>query len=106
MIRLTPRSTLFPYTTLFRSNLSRAGLAVLVSLVAGLLLGQAISVALGLYQALLFGVLLAGCSAAVVFPCIEERRLGGSAIALLTAWVIVADAFPVLLMPLTVAGPS
>jgi Kef-type K+ transport system membrane component KefB len=89
-----------------RESLSRAGLAVLISLMAGLLLGQVISVALGIDHALLLGILLAGSSAAAIFPCIEERALGGSGIAFLTAWVVLADGFTVLLMPLTLVGPS
>jgi Kef-type K+ transport system membrane component KefB len=89
-----------------RESLSRAGLAVLISLMAGLLLGQVISVALGIDHALLLGILLAGSSAAAIFPCIEERALGGSGIAFLTAWVVLADGFTVLLMPLTLVGPG
>jgi Kef-type K+ transport system membrane component KefB len=89
-----------------RQSLSRGGLALLVSLAASLLLGQAISLTLGIDHALLFGILLAGISAAVVFPCIEERALSGSAIAFLTAWVVLADGFTVLLMPLTLIGPG
>jgi Kef-type K+ transport system membrane component KefB len=68
--------------------------------------GQAISLTLGINHALLFGILLAGSSAAVIFPCIEERALSGSAIAFLTAWVVLADGLTVLLMPLTLIGPS
>jgi Kef-type K+ transport system membrane component KefB len=93
-------------STQLRESLSRAGLAVLISLTAGLLLGQVISVALGIDHALLLGILLAGSSAAVIFPCIKERALGGSGIAFLTAWVVLADGFTVLLMPLTLVGPS
>jgi Kef-type K+ transport system membrane component KefB len=93
-------------STQLRESLSRAGLAVLISLTAGLLLGQVISVALGIDHALLLGILLTGSSAAVIFPCIKERALGGSGIAFLTAWVVLADGFTVLLMPLTLVGPS
>jgi Kef-type K+ transport system membrane component KefB len=89
-----------------RQNLARGGLAVLVSVLAGLLVGQAISLALGIDHALLFGVLLAGSSAAVVFPWIEERALGESGIAFLTAWVVLAGGLTVLLMPLILVGPS
>jgi Kef-type K+ transport system membrane component KefB len=89
-----------------RQSLSRGGLALLVSLAASLLVGQAISLTLGINHALLFGILLAGSSAAVIFPCIEERALSGSAIAFLTAWVVLADGLTVLLMPLTLIGPG
>jgi Kef-type K+ transport system membrane component KefB len=63
-------------------------------------------VALRIDHPLLFGVLLAGSSAAVIFPCIAERALGGSGIAFLTAWVVLADGVTVLLMPLTLVGPG
>jgi Kef-type K+ transport system membrane component KefB len=89
-----------------RQNLARAGLALTVAVPAGLLVGQAISRTLGIDHALLFGILLAGSSAAVVFPCIEERALRGSAITFLIAWVVLADGLTVLLMPLTLVGPS
>jgi Kef-type K+ transport system membrane component KefB len=89
-----------------RESLSRAGLALLISLMAGLLLGVTISVLLGTDHAVLFGILLAGSSAAVIFPAIEERALRGSGIAFLTAWVLLADGLTVLLMPLTLVGPS
>jgi Kef-type K+ transport system membrane component KefB len=89
-----------------RESLSRGSLALLVSLVAGLLLGPAISVALGIDHALLLGILLVGSSAAAIFPCIEERALGGSGIAFLIAWVVLADGLTVLLMPLTLIGPG
>src|ERR1700730_11082775 len=81
-----------------RHSLSRGGL--------GLLVGQGISLTLGIDHAVLFGILLAGSSAAVVFPSIQERTLVGPAIAFLTAWVVLADGLTVLLMPLTLVGPS
>jgi Kef-type K+ transport system membrane component KefB len=56
--------------------------------------------------ALLFPVLLAGSSAAVAFPILKERGLLGPQIALLIAWVPIADAVTVLLMPLTLIGTS
>ena len=89
-----------------RHSLSRGGLALLVALGAGLLVGQGISLTLGIDHAVLFGILLAGSSAAVVFPSIQERTLVGPAIAFLTAWVVLADGLTVLLMPLTLVGPS
>jgi Kef-type K+ transport system membrane component KefB len=49
-------------------------------------------------------VLLAGSSAAVAFPTIQERGLTGPAVALLIAWITLADAVTALLMPLTLSG--
>jgi Kef-type K+ transport system membrane component KefB len=54
----------------------------------------------------LFPVLLAGSSAAVAFPILKERGLLGPQIALLIAWIPIADAVTVLLMPLTLIGAS
>jgi len=48
----------------------------------------------------LFPVLLAGSSAAVAFPILKERGLLGPQIALLIAWIPIADAATVLLMRL------
>ncbi len=56
--------------------------------------------------AALFPVLLAGSSAAVAFPILKERGLLGPQIALLIAWIPIADAVTVLLMPLTLIGAS
>ena len=55
---------------------------------------------------LLFPVLIAGSSAAVAFPILKERGLLGPQISLLIAWIPVADAVTVLLMPLTLIGAS
>ncbi len=54
----------------------------------------------------LFPVLLAGSSAAVAFPILKERGLLGPQIALLIAWIPIADAVTVLIMPLTLIGAS
>ena len=43
-------------------------------------------------------VLLAGSSAAVAFPTIQERGLVGPAVTLLIAWIALADAVTALLM--------
>lgn len=60
----------------------------------------------GLGHAALLAVLIAGSSAAVAFPIIEERGLEGGGIAVLIAWVAVADSVTVVLMPLTLSGSS
>lgn len=54
----------------------------------------------------LFPVLLAGSSAAVAFPILKERGLLGPQIAFLLAWIPLADAVTVLIMPLTMIGPE
>jgi Kef-type K+ transport system membrane component KefB len=56
--------------------------------------------------AALFPVLLAGSSAAVAFPILKERGLLGPQIAFLLAWIPLADAVTVLIMPLTLIGPA
>ncbi len=52
----------------------------------------------------LFPVLLAGSSAAVAFPILEERGLLGPRVGMLLVWIPLADALTVLLMPLTLIG--
>ncbi|HYL41598.1 MAG TPA: cation:proton antiporter, partial [Candidatus Binatus sp.] len=54
----------------------------------------------------LWPILLAGSSAAVAFPILEERGLLGPRIAMLLVWIPLADAVTVLLMPLTLIGPE
>lgn len=67
---------------------------------AGILIDRGV----GLGHASLLVVLIAGSSAAIAFPIIEERRLGGDNIAFLIAWVAIADSATVVVMPLTLAG--
>ncbi len=74
-----------------------AVLAVPTGLAIGILLAPSA-------PAVLFPILLAGSSAAVAFPILEERGLLGPRIALLLAWIPLADALTVLLMPLTLIG--
>jgi Kef-type K+ transport system membrane component KefB len=82
----------------------RGGLALLVALAASVPLGLAIGALLRIDHPQLFVVLLAGSSAAVAFPTIQERGLTGPAVALLLAWITLADAATALLMPLTLSG--
>jgi Kef-type K+ transport system membrane component KefB len=90
----------------------RAGIrpgAIAVGLVAvlSLPLGLAIGVALApSAPPILFAVLLAGSSAAVAFPILEERGLLGPRVGLLLVWIPLADALTVLLMPLTLVGAA
>ncbi len=69
---------------------------------AGLLVDRGV----GLGHAALVAVLIAGSSAAVAFPIIEERGIGGDAVAVLIAWVAIANSVTVVLMPLTLAGSA
>ncbi len=87
-----------------RRSAPRAGLALLVTLAASIPVGLAIGSLLRVNPPQLFIVLLAGSSAAVAFPTIQERALRGPAVALLIAWITLADAMTALLMPLTLTG--
>jgi Kef-type K+ transport system membrane component KefB len=88
----------------FRQGIARGWLAQVVVIAAAIPLGWGIDATFGVGQPTLLAVLLAGSSAAVVFPIIEERRLKGSHILLLTSWIALADATTVLVMPLTLVG--
>lgn len=72
-------------------------LVALLAVPAGLLIDRGI----GFGHAALLVVLLAGSSAAIAFPIIEERGLKGDDIAFLIAWVAIADSVTVVAMPLT-----
>jgi Kef-type K+ transport system membrane component KefB len=87
-----------------RQGAVRGGLALVVALVASIPVGVAIAAVLGLGHPQLLVVLLAGSSAAVAFPTIQERGLSGPAVTLLIAWITLADAVTALLMPLTLSG--
>lgn len=87
-----------------RAGAPRGGLALLGTLALSVPLGLAVSALTGAGHATLLVVLLAGSSAAVAFPTIEERRLEGPVIGLLVAWITLADALTALLMPLTLTG--
>ncbi len=87
-----------------RGGVVRGGLALAVALAASVPLGLGIAALLGLGHPQLLVVLLAGSSAAVAFPIIQERGLTGPAVTLLIAWITLADAVTALLMPLTLSG--
>jgi Kef-type K+ transport system membrane component KefB len=86
----------------------RAG--VVAACIVGVLslpLGLAVGVGLGSGAPLpLFPVLLAGSSAAVAFPILEERGLIGPGVAMLLVWIPLTDALTCLLMPLTLIGAA
>jgi Kef-type K+ transport system membrane component KefB len=87
-----------------RDTAVRAGLAFLGTLLVAIPAGLLISRWVGSPHASLYIVLLAGSSAAVALPTIREQGLNGPAIALVIAWIGIADAVTALLMPLTLTG--
>jgi Kef-type K+ transport system membrane component KefB len=87
------------------SGLRSAAIAFAVVLALAIPAGLAVAVLLApSAPPALFPVLLAGSSAAVAFPILEERGLLGPSVALLLVWIPLADAVTVLLMPLTLIG--
>lgn len=84
-----------------RAGVIAAVVVAVLSLPVGLAIGAAIEPSA---PSLLFPVLLAGSSAAVAFPILEERGLIGPGVGLLLVWIPLADAITVLLMPLTLIG--
>jgi Kef-type K+ transport system membrane component KefB len=86
-----------------RAGVLAAGIAALLSLPVGLAIGATLAPGA---PPLLIPVLLAGSSAAVAFPILQERGLIGPGVALLLVWIPLADALTVLLMPLTLIGAA
>jgi Kef-type K+ transport system membrane component KefB len=87
------------------AGLRSSAIAFGVVLVLAVPLGLAVAALLApSAPAALFPILLAGSSAAVAFPILEERGLLGPSVGLLLAWIPMADAVTVLLMPLTLIG--
>jgi Kef-type K+ transport system membrane component KefB len=82
-----------------RGLLTFVAVAVL-AVPAGVLIDRGI----GVGHASLLAVLIAGSSAAIAFPIIEERGLSGDSVAFLIAWVAIADSTTVVIMPLTLVG--
>jgi Kef-type K+ transport system membrane component KefB len=91
-------------TKLLRDSAVRAGLAFLVTLLAAVPAGLLIGVWAGSTHVALFIVLLAGSSAAVALPTIREEGLAGPTVALVIAWIALADAVTALLMPLALTS--
>jgi Kef-type K+ transport system membrane component KefB len=83
----------------FVRGLAAFAVVAVTALPAGLLVDHAVS----LGHPALLAVLIAGSSAAVAFPIITECGLEGDHIAVLIAWVAIADAATVVVMPLTLA---
>jgi Kef-type K+ transport system membrane component KefB len=91
---------------LLRDSAVRAGLAFLVTLLVAVPAGLLIGAWVGSTHAALFIVLLAGSSAAVALPTIREEGLTGPAVALVIAWIALADAVTALLMPLALTSAA
>jgi Kef-type K+ transport system membrane component KefB len=89
-----------------RQGVARGGVAFAVAAVAAIPIGLLLAKLLHLGHAELFMVLLAGSSAAVAFPTIQERKLAGPAVPVLIAWIALADGLTALLLPLTLTGPA
>jgi Kef-type K+ transport system membrane component KefB len=89
---------------LLRDTAVRAGLAFLTTMLVAIPAGLLIGAWIGSPHAPLFIVLLAGSSAAVALPAIREEGLAGPAVALVIAWIALADAVTALLMPLTLTS--
>jgi Kef-type K+ transport system membrane component KefB len=89
-----------------RRGALRALPAFAVVSMGAVLAGPAIAALGGSSRPALFAVLLAGSSAAVAFPTIQEQKLDGPAIGFLLAWIAIADAVTALLLPLTLTGPG
>jgi Kef-type K+ transport system membrane component KefB len=89
-----------------RSGAPKGALALLVVLIAAVPLGFGIDTAMGVGHPALLIVLLAGSSAAVAFPIIEEAKLFGPTVPYLIAWIAIADSVTVVLMPLGLTGSA
>jgi Kef-type K+ transport system membrane component KefB len=87
-----------------RDTAVRAGLAFLTTMLVAIPAGLLIGAWTGSPHAALFSVLLAGSSAAVAIPAIREERLAGPAVALVIAWIALADAVTAILLPLTLTS--
>jgi Kef-type K+ transport system membrane component KefB len=88
-----------------RAGAARGAMAVVAVGALALPVAFLISRLPGIGQFPLVWVLLAGSSAAVAFPTIEERHLEGPAVSFLIAWIAIADAITVALVSLPLVGP-
>ena len=89
-----------------RRGIARGGIALVVALAASVPAALLLVNVLHLGHVELFVVLLAGSSAAIAFPIIEELKLTGPPVPLLIAWITLADGVTALLLPLTLTGPA
>jgi Kef-type K+ transport system membrane component KefB len=106
MLMLTAGTKVDIGSPAIRQGFARGLAAFAVVALTAIPLGLGIDHVLGIGRPALFAVLIAGSSAAVAFPILIERNLSGAHIAVLVAWVAVADATTVVLMPLTLTDAS
>jgi Kef-type K+ transport system membrane component KefB len=85
-----------------RQGFARGLLALAVVAVTAVPIGLLLDHALGVGHPALIAVIVAGSSAAIAFPILEERNLTGPNVAFLIAWVALADSVAVVIMPLTI----
>lgn len=106
MLMMTAGTHVDIRSPVIRAGAARGAVAFAVALGVALPVGLAVGLVIGTSYGVLLVVLLAGSSAAIAFPILEERGLQGPTIAFLTAWVAIADLVTVVLMPLSLTGPS
>lgn len=104
MLMLTAGTHVDVRSPAIRRGAPRGLLALAVVVAMAVPVGIGVAAAVGLGHQFLVVVLLAGSSAAVAFPTIEERGLTGASVAYLTAWIALADTVTVVLMPLGLTG--
>jgi Kef-type K+ transport system membrane component KefB len=86
-----------------RQGFARGLLAFAVVAVTAVPIGLLLDHSLAVGHPALIAVIVAGSSAAIAFPILEERNLTGPNVAFLIAWVALADSVTVVIMPLTLA---
>jgi Kef-type K+ transport system membrane component KefB len=106
MLMLQAGSEVDIMSPLLRRGAARGAVAVLLALAAAVPAGLAVASILRVGHQSLLIVLIAGSSAAVALPAIQERRLAGPTVGILIAWIAMADVITALLMPLTLTGAS
>jgi Kef-type K+ transport system membrane component KefB len=89
---------------LIRQGFVRGLGAFVVVAATAIPLGLLLDRGLGVNHPVLLTVIIAGSSAAIAFPILDERGISGPSTAFLVAWVAIADSVTVILMPLTLAG--
>ncbi|WP_433563820.1 cation:proton antiporter [Nocardia sp. CA-151230] len=85
-----------------RSALGRGALRAVLVGVLSVIAGQGIAAWFDTGHGLLYGVLLASSSAAIVLPIIDSQRLSGKPVLEMTAQVAIADAAAVVALPLVI----
>ncbi|MGO4535909.1 cation:proton antiporter [Leifsonia sp. 2MCAF36] len=86
-----------------RAVLSRGAAAVVVVGVAAAVLGSGLSQLFGTHHAVLYGVILASSSAAVILPMLQSAGLAGASFSRLLAQIAVADVVCIIALPFVLA---